>query len=146
MSSWLITGASGNAPVELARTQLLFGEWLRRERRVVGARPHLREALGAFDAAGTAGFAARAAAELRAAGEAPDRTGTTTSSTSEQLTPQELQIARLAATGMTNREIADRIYLSHRTVSTHLYKVFPKLGVTSRTELTAALAASPPVD
>ncbi|PYY32539.1 helix-turn-helix transcriptional regulator [Curtobacterium sp. MCBD17_030] len=139
-------GRLADAPVELARTQLLFGEWLRRERRVVGARPHLREALGAFDAAGTAGFAARAAAELRAAGEAPDRTGTTTSSTSEQLTPQELQIARLAATGMTNREIADRIYLSHRTVSTHLYKVFPKLGVTSRTELTAALAASPPVD
>ncbi|MBT1676340.1 helix-turn-helix transcriptional regulator [Curtobacterium aurantiacum] len=139
-------GRLADAPVELARTQLLFGEWLRRERRVVEARPHLREALGVFDAAGTAGFAARAAAELRAAGEAPDRPGTRTSPTREQLTPQELQIARLAAAGMTNREIADRIYLSHRTVSTHLYKVFPKLGVTSRTELAAALAASGPAD
>lgn len=139
-------GRLADAPVELARTQLLFGEWLRRERRVVEARLHLREALHAFDAAGTAGFAARAAAELRAAGEAPERADSTTAPTRERLTPQELQIARLAAAGMTNREIADRIYLSHRTVSTHLYKVFPKLGVTSRTELAAALAASGPTD
>jgi len=139
-------GRLADSPVELARTQLLFGEWLRRERRVVEARLHLREALHAFDAAGTAGFAARAAAELRAAGEAPERADSTTAPTRERLTPQELQIARLAAAGMTNREIADRIYLSHRTVSTHLYKVFPKLGVTSRTELAAALAASGPTD
>jgi DNA-binding CsgD family transcriptional regulator len=139
-------GRLADAPVELARTQLLFGEWLRRERRVVEARLHLREALHAFDAAGTAGFAARAAAELRAAGEAPERADSRTAPTRERLTPQELQIARLAAAGMTNREIADRIYLSHRTVSTHLYKVFPKLGVTSRTELAAALAASGPTD
>ncbi|WIB34834.1 helix-turn-helix transcriptional regulator [Curtobacterium sp. MCJR17_043] len=106
------------------------------------ARTHLREALAEFVAAGTAGFAARAAAELRAAGEAPPNGTSGAPSASAPLTPQELQIARLAAAGMSNREIADRIYLSHRTVSTHLYKVFPKLGVSSRAGLAEALAAT----
>ncbi|PZE60477.1 helix-turn-helix transcriptional regulator [Curtobacterium sp. MCPF17_001] len=135
-------GQLSESPIELARTRLLFGEWLRRERRVVEAREHLRDALGEFDAAGTPVFAARAAAELRAAGEVPLRDTTERPTASNPLTPQELQIARLAADGMSNREIADRIYLSHRTVSTHLYKLFPKLGVTSRTGLTEALAAN----
>ncbi|PYY34071.1 helix-turn-helix transcriptional regulator [Curtobacterium sp. MCJR17_055] len=144
--SWFVraveAGQLSESPVELARTRLLFGEWLRRERRVVEARTHLREALAEFVAAGTAGFAARAAAELRAAGEAPPNGTSGAPSASAPLTPQELQIARLAAAGMSNREIADRIYLSHRTVSTHLYKVFPKLGVSSRAGLAEALAAT----
>ncbi|PZE68870.1 LuxR family transcriptional regulator [Curtobacterium sp. MCBD17_021] len=135
-------GRLSESPLELARTRLLFGEWLRRSRRVVEAREHLRDALREFVAAGTTGFATRAAAELRAAGEAPLRDATAPPATSAPLTPQELQIARLAAAGMSNREIADRIYLSHRTVSTHLYKVFPKLGVTSRAGLAEALAAT----
>ena len=95
-------------------------------------------AFTAFDTAGTTPFANRAAGELRAAGVAasPSRAG---SGAAGILTSQELQIAHLAASGMTNREIADRIYLSHRTVAAHLYKVFPKLGITRRNQLHAAL-------
>jgi DNA-binding CsgD family transcriptional regulator len=129
-----------DAELELARTQLLYGEWLRRHRRIVEARTHLATASAAFDAAGAASFAERAAAELRAAGGAATsscaKTGPATT-----LTPQELQIAQLAAAGLTNRDIAERIYLSHRTVAAHLYKVFPKLGITSRSQLHAALGS-----
>ena len=126
------------ADVEVARTHLLYGEWLRRRRRIVDARAHLSVAFSAFDAAGTKAFADRAAGELRAAGVAasPSRAG---SGAAGVLTSQELQIAQLAASGMTNREIADRIYRSHRTVAAHLYKVFPKLGITRRNQLHAAL-------
>ena len=126
------------ADLEVARTHLLYGEWLRRRRRIVDAREHLSIAFTAFDTAGTTPFANRAAGELRAAGVAasPSRAG---SGAAGILTSQELQIAHLAASGMTNREIADRIYLSHRTVAAHLYKVFPKLGITRRNQLHAAL-------
>lgn len=126
------------ADLEVARTHLLYGEWLRRRRRIVDARAHLSVAFTAFDTAGTTSFANRAANELRAAGVAasPSRAGTGAAGI---LTSQELQIAHMAASGMTNREIADRVYLSHRTVAAHLYKVFPKLGITRRNQLHAAL-------
>lgn len=125
------------ADLEVARTHLLYGEWLRRRRRIVDARAQLSVAFTAFDIAGTTSFANRAANELRAAGvtASPTETGGAAS----VLTSQELQIAQMAASGMTNREIADRIYLSHRTVAAHLYKVFPKLGITRRNQLHAAL-------
>jgi DNA-binding CsgD family transcriptional regulator len=130
-------GEFSESPFELARTELQFGEWLRRERRPVEARQHLGRALATFDSSGARVLAERAAAELRAAGEAPRRGGTETASS--PLTPQEVQVALLAAKGMSNKEIADRVYLSHRTVSTHLYKVFPKLGISSRSQLRDAL-------
>ncbi|MFE9445117.1 LuxR C-terminal-related transcriptional regulator [Streptomyces sp. NPDC006602] len=126
-----------DAELELARTHLLYGEWLRRRRRIVDARTHLTTALTAFDTAGATAFTDRAAAELRAAGvTVPGKTKLGPVAT---LTPQELQIAQLAASGLSNREIADRIYLSHRTVATHLYKVFPKLAIKSRRQLYVAL-------
>ena len=77
---------------------------------------------------------------MRASGErvhAPESAG------HESLSPQELQIAHLAAEGLSNREIGERLYLSHRTVGSHLYRIFPKLGITSRAQLAAALATSP---
>ncbi|MBO1334373.1 AAA family ATPase [Streptomyces sp. VRA16 Mangrove soil] len=126
-----------DAELELARTHLLYGEWLRRHRRIVDARTHLTTALTAFDAAGATAFTNRATAELRAAGVTLP--GRTQLGPVAALTPQELQIAQLAAAGLSNREIADRIYLSHRTVATHLYKVFPKLAIKSRRQLPMAL-------
>ena len=126
--------------LEAARTHLLYGAWLRRRRRIVDARTHLSVALTAFDTAGAVPFADRAASELRAAGVSPGpRPSSGAGRNAAALTPQELQIAQMAAAGMTNREIADRIYLSHRTVAAHLYKVFPKLGITRRNQLHAAL-------
>ncbi len=115
-----------------ARVQLAFGAWLRRRRRAAHARPHLRAAAEAFEAFGTAAWARRAREELRASGETRGGSG--------ELTDHELTIARLAADGLTNREIGERMSLSHRTVSTHLHRIFPKLGVTARAELRQALA------
>ncbi|WKK72773.1 helix-turn-helix transcriptional regulator [Rathayibacter oskolensis] len=132
------TGEFSESPFESARTHLLYGEWLRRERRPAEARPHLARAFHVFDASSARPLADRAAAELRAAGETP-RPGAAASGAVSLLTPQERQIALLAARGMSNKEIADRVYLSHRTVSTHLYKTFPKLGITSRSQLRDAL-------
>ncbi|MFB4308279.1 AAA family ATPase [Actinomadura sp. GTD37] len=117
---------------DLARAHLLYGEWLRRERRRVDAREHLRTAHDLFTEIGMGAFADRAARELLATGEtARKRTVETTA----QLTPQETQIARLARTGLTNKEIAARLYVSHRTVEYHLSKVFAKLAITSRHQL-----------
>jgi DNA-binding CsgD family transcriptional regulator len=117
---------------ELARAHLVYGEWLRRERRRFQAREQLRTAHEMFTAIGMEAFADRAARELRATGEtARKRTVETTS----QLTPQETQIARLARSGLTNKEIASRLYLSTRTVEYHLHKVFAKAGITSRNQL-----------
>jgi DNA-binding NarL/FixJ family response regulator len=135
--SALAAGEHTDAGLEVARTHLLYGEWLRRHRRIVEARAHLSLALSAFDAAGAAPFVERAAAELRAAGVS--NAARAVPSAAADLTAQELQIAQLAASGLTNREIADRIYVSHKTVAAHLYKVFPKLGITSRSQLHAAL-------
>jgi DNA-binding CsgD family transcriptional regulator len=120
-------------PFERARTALLYGEWLRRARRRTDARTQLRAALDVFERLGAHPWAERARSELRAAGEtvsaekAPDLL--------DQLTPQELQVVRLAGSGLSNRSIGAQLYLSPRTVGYHLYKAYPKLGVTSRAEL-----------
>jgi DNA-binding CsgD family transcriptional regulator len=122
-------------PFERARLQLAYGAWLRRHRRHVESRPVLREAQQSFQALGTTPWAERARHELRASGEAvrrrSDRTG--------DLTPQELKIAQLAASGLSNVEIARQLFLSPRTVTTHLYRIYPKVGVRSRSGLSNAL-------
>jgi DNA-binding NarL/FixJ family response regulator len=102
------------------------------------SRAPLREARDMFDAIGASSWGDQARSELRASGE---RSRRWVPEARDQLTAQELQIAQLAADGLSNREIGQRLYLSHRTISTHLYRVFPKLGVTSRAELGAALAS-----
>jgi DNA-binding CsgD family transcriptional regulator len=123
-------------PSYRARTQLAYGTWLRRRRHNTESRAPLREAADAFTALGSTRFADRAQRELRASGETVRQRRP---EAWDQLTPQELQIAQLAADGLTNREIGQRLYISHRTVGSHLYQLFPKLGVTSRTELRAVL-------
>ncbi|TMR30711.1 helix-turn-helix transcriptional regulator [Actinomadura geliboluensis] len=128
-------------PFERARTELLYGEWLRRARRRARARARLRGALEVFERLGAVPWAERARRELRAAGEGtapPDAAGHPSGS----LTAQELQVVRMATTGATNRQIAARLGLSHRTVAYHLYKAFPKLGVASRAELHRCLPAA----
>jgi DNA-binding CsgD family transcriptional regulator len=126
-------------PFEKALTQLDFGEWLRRRRRSAEARPHLNAALECFQRLDARPWADRTAAELRAAG-AP---ATTTPSAAGELTAQERQIAELAAQGLTNRDIAARLYLSPRTVGYHLHKIFPKLGIRARAQLRDALSQEP---
>src|SRR6266700_678969 len=126
--------AVSGRPFEHGRTELLYGEWLRRGRRGTDARVHLRTALALFDRTGAAPWAERARAELRAAGE-PAAAGAPAPDRLSLLTPQELQVVRLAASGATNRDIAAQLFISPRTVSHHLYRAFPKLGVTNRTAL-----------
>jgi DNA-binding CsgD family transcriptional regulator len=120
------------SPFNQARNELLYGEWLRRERRRVDARPHLRTALELFQRLALPPWEERARAELRASGETARRRDP---STRDQLTPQELQIAHLVAEGKTNREIGEQLFLSPRTIEYHLRKVFAKLQVASRTDL-----------
>jgi DNA-binding NarL/FixJ family response regulator len=123
-------------PVMRARLQLAYGRWLRRQRRNADSRAPLRAAREAFDALGLIPWAQRARRELRASGE---KSHPRTPTAREQLTPQELQIAQLAAEGLSNREIGEQLYLSPRTVGTHLYRIFPKLGITSRSQLHTVL-------
>jgi DNA-binding CsgD family transcriptional regulator len=124
-------------PFQRARLLLAYGQWLRRQRRIADSRTPLRTSRDIFDALGCASWSDRTRRELRASGESSRRRDT---EARDDLTAQELQIAQLAAEGLTNREIGQRLYLSHRTIATHLYRVFPKLGITARTELAAALA------
>ena len=132
--------------VESARAQLLYGEWLRRQNRRVDAREQLRAAHEAFAAMGAGPFAERAERELKATGETARKRSI---ETRDELTPQEAQIARLAAERLTNAEIAAQLFLSPRTVEWHLRKVFLKLGISSRRQLRSALpeghAAAVPV-
>jgi DNA-binding CsgD family transcriptional regulator len=114
------------------RLLLAYGAWLRRQRRAAESRVPLRVAAQAFDALGFVGMSERARQELRASGEASRPRAP---EAWDQLSPQELQIARMAAAGMTNRQIGEKLYLSHRTIGSHLYRIFPKLGITSRAEL-----------
>jgi DNA-binding CsgD family transcriptional regulator len=124
--------------VDLARAHLLYGEWLRRDRRRTDARDHLRTANEMFDAMGTAAFAVRAGRELRAAGGSSNPR---VPAPQDELTVQEAQIARMAADGLSNPEIATRLFISARTVQYHLRKVFTKLGITSRGQLDRVLPA-----
>jgi DNA-binding CsgD family transcriptional regulator len=123
-------------PFDLARIQLAYGSALRRVKRTTDARRQLAGAAEIFHRLGAVPWAARADRELRATGITISRTDAGLAS----LTPQQRQIALLAAAGHTNKEIAARLFLSPRTVSTHLYQVFPKLGITSRAALRDALA------
>ena len=126
-------------PFDLARVQLAYGEYLRRQRATTDARKYLTNALTAFQGLGARGWVERASQELRASGQGQARTSGLQAACS-QLTSQEHEIAMLAAAGMTNKEIGERLFLSHRTVGAHLYRVFPKLGITSRAALRDALA------
>ena len=129
-------------PIRLLRScsQLLYGEWLRREGRRVDARDQLRTALDMFETIGMDGFSERARRELQATGE---RVRKRTVETREDLTAQEAQIARLARDGVANAEIGGRLFISRRTVEYHLGKVFTKLGISSRHELDRVLAPEP---
>jgi DNA-binding NarL/FixJ family response regulator len=118
---------------ETARTQLLYGEVLRRARRKTEARGHLREALATFEGLGARMWAERALAELRATGATARKRD---ESTRGELTAQELQIVRLVALGQTNPDVAAQLFVSPKTVQYHLRKVFAKLGIASRIELT----------
>jgi len=123
--------------VDLARTHLLYGEWLRRERRRIEAREQLRMAYGMLEAMGIAAFAERAMRELQATGETARKR--TLPARHEELTAQEAQIAWLARDGLSNPEIGTRLFISAHTVQYHLRKVFTKLGITSRTQLDRVL-------
>jgi DNA-binding CsgD family transcriptional regulator len=134
----------GRTPVrvELARGHLLYGEWLRRERRRIDAREHLRTAYDMLATMGIEAFAERARRELLATGETARKR---TVETSSELTAQEAQIARLARDGLSNPEIGTRLFISPRTVKYHLRKVFTKLDITSRNELDHVLPREPTI-
>ncbi|MFF0013191.1 ATP-binding protein [Streptomyces sp. NPDC005374] len=121
-----------------ARLHLHQGRRLRRQRRYVDARNPLRSARDEFDRIGARPWAEMAREQLRAAGESSGRRH---ANTSDRLSAQEMQIAVLASQGLSNREIGQRLFISHRTVGAHLYRIYPRLGVTSRGRLAAALAA-----
>jgi DNA-binding CsgD family transcriptional regulator len=127
-------------PFDRARVLLLYGEHLRRMREITQARSALANALEIFQQLGAEPWAARASGELRASGVVHAGLDVL----SAMLTPQEREIALMAASGMTNKEIGQRLYLSHRTVGSHLYRVFPKLGIVSRMGLRDAMSALHP--
>ena len=119
-------------PLDRARVQLHYGEYLRRERRRIDARVHLREAMAAFERLGARPWIDRAARELRATGETARKRDL---SPLAELTPQELQVARLVGEGASNKAVAGQLFVSPKTVEYHLRKVFAKLGIASRSEL-----------
>ncbi|HTA38722.1 MAG TPA: helix-turn-helix transcriptional regulator, partial [Candidatus Acidoferrales bacterium] len=125
------------SPFTLARVRLAYGTWLRRMRRLKDARVPLRAAMEAFDALDAFPWSERARQELRSTGLSVEGR---TPELRENLTAQELQIALMAAKGLSNREIGQKLYLSHRTVGSHLYRIFPKLNITARFQLRDVLA------
>jgi DNA-binding CsgD family transcriptional regulator len=136
-----LLGRTGVAPY-LARTHLVYGEWLRRERRRVDARAQLRTAAEMLHSIGAEAFALRAERELAATGERlRKRDARPDARSAAELTPQEAQIARLASDGQSNPEIAGRLFISPRTVEYHLHKVYSKLGISSRGQLARTLGA-----
>jgi DNA-binding CsgD family transcriptional regulator len=138
--AWRRGDAKGSGrPFEAARTHLVYGEWLRREKRRSAAAVQLTSAVEAFDKLGAITWAERSTAELAAVGQAAARAKAP--GVLARLTPQEYQIVMLAARGLSNREIAARLFLSHRTVGYHLYKAYPKLDVCARAQLAALIAA-----
>jgi DNA-binding CsgD family transcriptional regulator len=134
-----LTSELGVWPFTHARVRLSYGAWLRRQRRIIEARTPLRAAREVFEQLGAKAWAEKARRELRAAGEDSTRRP---ADSWYQLTAQEAQIAKLVAEGLSNREIGRRLYLSHRTIASHLYRMFPKMGVSSRAQL-ARIAAAP---
>lgn len=126
-------------PFERARLHLALGAWLRRQRRSAESRTMLQAAREVFDALGASAWSERARQELRAGGTTSRRQDPTVV---DQLTSTELRVAQLAAQGLTNRQIGERLYVSPRTVSTHLQRMFPKLGVASRGEIAALLVGT----
>jgi DNA-binding CsgD family transcriptional regulator len=129
--------AASSFPFDMARISLAHGRWLRRRRDLPGARTALKRAVDLFDELGSAPWAERASHELSLAGASGDETPDYLA----RLTAQELRIAELAASGLTNKQIGAQLYLSPRTVATHLYRSFPKLGITSRAALRDALVS-----
>ena len=123
------------------RAELAYGQWLRRQRRVAESRSPLRAAQITFDLIGARSWGDQARSELRAAGE---RTQARQPRAQDLLSAQEMQIATLAAEGLSNREIGERLYLSPRTVGSHLYRIFPKLEITARAQLAAKLSQPEP--
>ena len=130
-------GDLGRWPYQRGRLLLAQGRWLRRRRDITESRGPLRSARDAFDALGCGAWADQARRELRASGESSRRRDP---SRRDELTSQELQIAHLAATGLTNRAIGEKLFVSARTVSTHLYRIYPKLGISGRGELAPVLS------
>ncbi|WP_212808379.1 helix-turn-helix transcriptional regulator [Micromonospora endophytica] len=135
-----LTTLPGGCLLIRARLHLQHGRWLRRQRRYLEARDPLRTARDEFDRLGARPWAEAARSQLRAAGES---TGRRYANLGEQLSSQEMQIALLAAQGLSNREIGERLFISHRTVGSHLYRIYPRLGVTNRGQLAAVLAGGP---
>ncbi|MFE6049998.1 AAA family ATPase [Kitasatospora sp. NPDC056446] len=137
----LVDPAGDQWPFERAQTRLDYGEWLRRRRRIAEARPLLGAALETFRRLDARPWVERAQAELRAAGVETTDAGP---GALAGLSPQQRQIVRLAARGLTNREIGERLFLSPRTVGSHLYRVFPKLGITARSQIRDVLDGALP--
>ena len=131
--------AAEPSPFERARTELCWGERLRRDGRRIDARRHLHDAHQQFEALGAAPWAEKAERELRSSGGRAQRGPR---ARSDELTPQQMQIAAMVAEGRTNRNIADSLFLSPKTIEFHLGHVFRKLDVSNRTELTRALLTS----
>jgi DNA-binding CsgD family transcriptional regulator/tetratricopeptide (TPR) repeat protein len=137
-----LSDPAGNRwPFERAQLQLDYAEWLRRQRRINDAKPILAAALETFGGLGAKSWARRAEAELRACGISTPDAPAPPEALSE-LTPQQREIIRLASDGLTNREIADRLFISPRTVGSHLYRSYPKLGVAGRHQLRTVIASS----
>jgi DNA-binding NarL/FixJ family response regulator len=133
--------APAGSPWYRARLDLAYGSWLLSKRQIAAARDALRSAHGTFEALGAAAWAARASRKLAESGGQAEPLATYAWA---KLSPQELQVVQLAAEGLSDREIGARLYLSHRTVGSHLNRVYPKLGVHTRSELRKVLADSAP--